>query len=206
MQTLTKQPPIPPAKGHYAVCPDYPLFCKNKCQPGEIKRSHMERHLATCPLEPVTCPVREAGCQETVRRRDLNEHLSSNHSQHLSLLCSVYTQTKTELGVVRTQLDQTHNSLSTTSEKLDTTRTELTKVRGEVATLTSRVAEGERELEVLQKLSQNTRQELMDMKVELERVRGGLQRWRSEKPETAAVPAQQRDDSQPRRRSFWKRK
>ena len=62
--THTKQQRIPPERGHYAECPEYPLFCKHKCQSGEIKRSHMERHLSECPLEPIPCPAREAGCRE----------------------------------------------------------------------------------------------------------------------------------------------
>ena len=113
LPTHMKQPRIPLEKGHYAECPDYPLFCKHKCHSGEIKRSHMERHLSECPLEPIPCPAREAGCQEVVCRKDLNDHLTSNQAQHLALFCSALTATRAELDSVKGQLSDATAELDT---------------------------------------------------------------------------------------------
>ena len=116
LPTHTKQQRIPPERGHYAECAAYPLFCKHKCQSGEIKRSHMERHLLECPLEPIPCPAREAGCQKTMFRKDLNDHLTSNQGQHLALFCSALTATRAELDSVKGQL-------SSATAELDTLKT-----------------------------------------------------------------------------------
>ena len=205
-QSLTRQPRIPPAKGHYAECPEYPLFCKHKCQPGEIKRRDMEEHITTCPLEPVACPVRDAGCRETVCRKDLKDHLANDQLQHLTLLCSAHTQTKAELEQVKTWLNETRNSLATTSEQLGSVSREVGSSRAEVAALTARVVETERKLEEARTSSRDLRRELAEVKAELAAVQT-VQKKKSERTEEAVTVSDTNIHAQPRRiKSFWRKK
>ena len=213
LPTHTKQPRIPLEKGHYAECPDYPLFCKHKCHTGEIKRSQMERHLSECPLEPIPCPAREAGCQEVVCRKDLNDHLASNQAQHLTLFCSALKGNRTELESVKGQLDTTTAELDTTRKELSTTTADLSSTRRELSTTTADLSSTRRELfaskaEVdtlknkvtdierkLQESSLNTRQELAGVGAELASVKAASRK--TEKP--ATTPPRQR-------KSFWRKK
>ena len=190
-----RQPRIPPEQGHYTTCPDYPLFCKNKCQPTEIKRSNMEKHLTTCSLEKVPCPMREVGCQEMVCRKDLDKHMASNQTQHLAILCRAHAATKNELATVKTQLDST------------STNTELT---AELETLKIRSAETERKLE---ESSMNTKRELAgvkreltDVKRELIDVKRELTTVRRASVKTKEPAPPQREETQQRRKRFWRRK
>jgi homogentisate solanesyltransferase len=97
-QTDTKQAQIPPAKGHYAECPEYPLFCKNKCHSKAIKRAEMEQHLEECPLELVQCPHWDEGCKEMVRRKDMKKHMKSYETQHQNFVWSAYNRQKKRFG------------------------------------------------------------------------------------------------------------
>ena len=89
-----KQPRIPPEQGHYAECPDYPLVCKNKCQSNTIKRSKMEAHLKECPRQLVPCPAKDVGCQDKVKRKNINKHLQSYQEHHLALYGTAYEEKK----------------------------------------------------------------------------------------------------------------
>ena len=175
----TKQPRIPPEQGHYAECPNYPLVCKNKCQPAEIKRCDMKLHHTECPLQLVPCPVKEAGCQDMLARKDINHHLASNQAQHLALLCKAYTETKTELATVKTQLEKTQEELDTVKKKAEET---------------------ERKLEDTQRSSLSTEWELIDAKKELAMMRTSPTRTERER----RLPLE--ETAEPRRKSRWWRK
>ena len=181
----TEPPQIPPDKGHYAKCPGYPLACKNKCQSGDVKRADMEQHLTVCPLEPVPCPVRDMGCQEMVYRKDLNEHLTRNQQQHFSLMCSAYTQTKTELVAAKTEIETLRTSIDSTTKKLATVMTELTET-----------------LPTLSLLCQTSMDELYTVKAQLE----SLKAQRQEAYATAVGVKKAEELKPPKKERFWKKK
>lgn len=210
--TLTK---LPSEKGHYAKCPDYPLLCKNKCQSGEIKRADMKQHINVCPLEHIPCPVREAGCQVMVYRKDMNDHVTRNQSHHLSLMCRAYTQTKTvltsnkaELETLRTSLNNTTRKLTTTTEELDSVKKELKDSKRKVDTLTSSLAELETRLEKVQDECRTTTDEHTEIKLHFATFKKAQAQKRPEKvTPTGGASSLQREAVQPtRKRSFWKKK
>ena len=203
----TKQPRIPPEQGHYAECPNYPLVCKNKCQPAEIKRCDMKLHLTECPLQLVPCPVKEAGCQDMLKRKDINHHLASNQAQHLALLCSAYTETKTELATVKTQLEKAQAELNSTNAELKATKAELSNLKKgskepgtELDTVKKKAAETERKLQNMQRSSLNTERELAGIKKDLAMLKTSS--TRTEKARTLPLE----ETSEPRRRNRWWRK
>ena len=60
---------------HFTRCEEMPLLCPGGCGRG-IMRRNMAQHLSEeCPEELVACTYAIAGCEETVKRKDLHEHL-----------------------------------------------------------------------------------------------------------------------------------
>ena len=75
---------------HYTVCDDMPLPCLGGCIKRGLLRSTMEDHLTKeCPEELVACTFAIAGCQQIIRRKDLQLHLQ-NKDQHLNTILSSY--------------------------------------------------------------------------------------------------------------------
>ena len=72
---------------HYDTCREFPLDCPNKCGAEAIKRKDMSTHRDECPLEPMACPFKEAGCETKLVRRDFEDHMSTlkQTQQHLLL-------------------------------------------------------------------------------------------------------------------------
>ena len=140
MQTYKKQPKIPPEKGHYTECPDYPLTCKNKCHSGEIRRVDMEQHLKECPLEMVQCERWDEGCKEMVRRKDMSGHMKAFKKQHRQYIWSAYVQKKEEAEELRKELSETKDELAATKFELNATKSDLATLRTELATKTDALA------------------------------------------------------------------
>ena len=133
MQTYKKQPKIPPEKGHYAECPDYPLTCKNKCRSGEIRRGDMEQHLKECPLEMVQCERWEEGCKEMVQRRDMSAHMKAFKKQHRQYIWIAYVQKKVEAEELRAEVTATKDELAAVRYELTATKTSLARKTSELS-------------------------------------------------------------------------
>ena len=70
---------------HYEICERVPLPCPNKCGKQRIEKKEIEQHLAECPEQMVNCTYLEMGCQETVARRQLEQHKEERKDHHLTL-------------------------------------------------------------------------------------------------------------------------
>ena len=73
-------------KNHYAECGHYPLPCPNECGVRNIKRKNIETHCGICPLEPLDCPFKDAGCTDKICRRDMENHIESSTQKHLLMV------------------------------------------------------------------------------------------------------------------------
>ena len=52
-----------------------------------MPREFVETHIKnTCPLEPVACELRWAGCRARPQRKDIEQHITSHQIQHFKLL------------------------------------------------------------------------------------------------------------------------
>ena len=75
---------------HFTVCEEMPLLCPAGCHSGRLLRRNMAQHLsAECPEEFVPCTLAIAGCEETVKRKDLQKHLQDK-DKHLDMVLSSY--------------------------------------------------------------------------------------------------------------------
>lgn len=70
---------------HLQHCQYFPKDCPNKC--GEqVTDSALSKHRETCPHEPIRCRFTKYGCNETVERTHMNQHLSESTGTHMELL------------------------------------------------------------------------------------------------------------------------
>ncbi|XP_065893870.1 TNF receptor-associated factor 5-like [Dysidea avara] len=72
---------------HTSGCPKMPLPCPNKCSaPKMITREEMKQHLEVCPDQVVACKYSELGCQQKMKRKELDQHMSTAIQHHLDLV------------------------------------------------------------------------------------------------------------------------
>ena len=74
---------------HWPECRCFPLPCPNDCALSEsgVQRQNLDLHVAEeCPLTVVPCELRLAGCNATLRRADMANHLKEDAIAHISLL------------------------------------------------------------------------------------------------------------------------
>ena len=75
---------------HFTACNDMPLPCPGGCGRRGIVRRNMAQHLSTeCPEELVACTYAIAGCQEIVKRKDLQKHMQDK-DRHIDTILSSY--------------------------------------------------------------------------------------------------------------------
>ena len=96
---------------HYCECPKYPVHCLNKCDPKKtMPREEVKAHKKNdCPLEPVACELCWAGCTARPQRKDIEQHITSNQIQHLTLLakaCKELSKTCAELKKENAELKE----------------------------------------------------------------------------------------------------
>ena len=102
---------------HYETCLNYPLECPNKCGEGGIRRKDLNDHCEHCPLEPVDCPFRDAGCDMKPARKHLEMHMAAETQQHLLLVMKAHQALQRrcdELQLTRSSVLASMDSLSET--------------------------------------------------------------------------------------------
>ena len=75
---------------HFTVCDNFLLPCPAVCGECQLVRKNMAKHLSIdCPNELVPCTYAIAGCQQIVKRKDLQTHLQDKEL-HLDTVVSSY--------------------------------------------------------------------------------------------------------------------
>ena len=59
------------------------IACPNNCEVEKFSLGDMDKHLAECPLELVTCEFADAGCSVKLARRDLKHHMEEKQQEHI---------------------------------------------------------------------------------------------------------------------------
>ena len=79
---------------HLTICEEYPIQCENKCTYGtvdgglfiasrKVMRVHLQRE---CPLQQVTCPYAQHGCDTKFNRNNAQHHIIVYMRKHLKLV------------------------------------------------------------------------------------------------------------------------
>ena len=75
---------------HFTTCQEMPLPCPSGLCRDAVTRRDMAKHLSEeCSEELVQCPYAIAGCEETVKQKDLQQHLQDK-DKHLDALMESY--------------------------------------------------------------------------------------------------------------------
>jgi len=100
-------------KGHIGHCRKYPVACPNAC--GEsVNREMIPNHTKNdCPLELISCPYEQIGCEIKVPRQEVESHLQSDMKPHLDLACVRLTETEVKLNYTEIELRETQEKLET---------------------------------------------------------------------------------------------
>jgi hypothetical protein len=70
-------------------CANTPASCDNKGCDAVLTRGTAAEHASCCPVAPVPCDFAAGGCTDVILRKDKNEHVSGQVSEHLSMVGSM---------------------------------------------------------------------------------------------------------------------
>ena len=90
---------------HKEECPKLPLPCPNKCEVGSVPHEDMEAHRKECPLEMIQCEYYSVGCEVRMAHKDQEKHENENMKEHLMMIKSELTDTKAQLAIAFTQIN-----------------------------------------------------------------------------------------------------
>ena len=163
---------------HWSECECFFLPCPNECtlSGSGIQRQHLDQHVKEeCPLTVVQCKLHHAGCEMTLPRKDMADHMKEDYITHISLLATenhflskrlfekeqqicLLTQQNTELEEKISQQSQDlREKVTSLSQQLTRTNQELTQTKQDLE-LTQKVTSQLRE--ITQEFTQ-PKQELM---------------------------------------------
>ena len=76
---------------HFTVCEEFRLNCPAKC--GKLQsRKNMAEHLTVCTEELISCKYAPIGCNEVIKRKDLQTHLRDKKDHHLEKAMDMVVQ------------------------------------------------------------------------------------------------------------------
>ena len=84
---------------HFTICEEFPLGCVAGCHSFH-SRGKMAIHLTTCAEELVPCKYASIGCDEVIRRKDLQTHLRDKKDYHLEKAMDAVVQLRMGLSEV----------------------------------------------------------------------------------------------------------
>ena len=148
------------AHSHWPECKSFLLPCPNNCTPSGlgIQRQHLAKHVKEeCPMMVVQCELHHAGCEVSLSRKDMADHMKENLVTHLSLLAaenhhlSKRLLKKEEQIVVLTQAKQELAQMVTSpsrefTQKVTCQDQELTRTKQELTETKQRLTQTEQEL------------------------------------------------------------
>ena len=79
------------AHSHWPECKCFLLPCPNECKTFEsgLQRQCLDQHVKEqCPLTVVQCELHHAGCEVTLPRKDMADHMKEDSISHISLLAA----------------------------------------------------------------------------------------------------------------------
>jgi hypothetical protein len=89
---------------HYDQCGRYLIVCPKNCGT-YVERKGMDSHLASeCNLCVITCPYIGVGCQTSIFKKDLSEHLLQNMDKHSIMHYKHYTNNTVFISEVKNDI------------------------------------------------------------------------------------------------------
>ena len=102
---------------HYDVCLEVQLSCPNECDV-IVKRKLLSSHIDTdCPNSVVECPYRKFGCEEMMKRCELEDHKRVNEIVHLQSTTVFAVCKMEEMEKKMQQMEKTQIAVQFESDK-----------------------------------------------------------------------------------------
>ena len=174
--------------GHYSVCYEYPLDCTNGCGATGIKRKAMCDHRSSCPLDPLDCLFKDAGCTEKIARKDMEDHMTANQQKHMLMTFQLLNHTKSELQNTKQEFNSTKKELQSTKQDVDCTKQELHDTKQELQDTKEDLDNTKRELCHIKQELADTKRELDDTKREVKDTKQELYYTKRELHDTKEKP------------------
>lgn len=86
-------------KDHYEECPKYEV----KCECGSSFEKS-DPHFDTCPEVLIDCSEKHNGCNERIKRKDLDQHLSNSLEKHYAYAEELINDLRIEINNLQTKL------------------------------------------------------------------------------------------------------
>ncbi len=118
---------------HLPVCPKRPVTCPNECGVTSLETSQLEQHMRECSLAMVECELSEVGCEEKVKRKDLDRHMEEAARRHIQLMNIYCIRTvaalKDENLELKKELTTKNKEVANLKKKVDLTSSSLYLLR-----------------------------------------------------------------------------
>ena len=94
-------------ENHNKTCPEFPLLCPSECLKG-LPRKELKAHIENdCPNTIIECPYKEMGCEETMKRRDVEEHEKIYELKHPRMTVQYFSNKTDQIEKnCKSQIDQ----------------------------------------------------------------------------------------------------
>ena len=112
-------------------CPEYMSHCVHGCGT-EVKRIHIKDHDEHCPNFPVECKFKSAGCNASLLRKNLTNHLEEKQVDHsLMSFMSLQEQVKE----INKELSQSRRDVVEMKGELEMANLEITQLKSKLSNL-----------------------------------------------------------------------
>lgn len=146
------------------VCPAFPVACPNHCSFSSILRSELSSHQHDCPKAQVTCSFIRYGCSYKGLNQEMREHESSFASEHLRMMAVRNTTLEAKVEDVKSELMERYKVLPSLSSRLAEVERQYEEMREKNRQL-------EQKLVSMQMLMSSHSEKLLEVEMELRELR-----------------------------------
>ncbi len=93
----------------------------------------LDGHLGQCPLQPVDCDFRHAGCRAKVPHRDLDRHMQESLAAHLGLLCKHGQHKDDEIIALKAESQALKEKVETADRKIKAAEEKIQNLENQLA-------------------------------------------------------------------------
>ena len=102
---------------HLEMCTEHPITCPNRCSDDIFPRRNLDAHLQVCPDKTFPCAFAKSGCKAVLKKKEVDEHMTSATSQHLLLLLEQNCRLQEETKLLKKEEEHLKKEVQTLREK-----------------------------------------------------------------------------------------
>lgn len=153
--------PLIQMSAHVITCT---IKCPNEPCPKWLTKTLYKDHMRTCDFAVIPCNFHFYGCQDIVKRVDMDKHLNENLQQHFDFVIVKLNTTQQDFFETQSDLDKLKLEVKNTKSELEKTKSELKNTKTEMKKMQTTLEQTKSELK-------DSKSELQSTKSELENLR-----------------------------------